>query len=346
MSVVFRCNAGPSIGLGHLTRCRALAHALCEQGQQCVMVGPDLIYATPTDDQIFEDWIPVSDWSSSTEDASKLIAIAQHYRAEWLVLDDYRIDEIYQLAVRAAGLRWLQFDGTANKPLWADVVVNANPAVQVDDYCAVLRNRNAQLLLGPQYAILRPEFASVERRAPGRRVKKILITFGGGDDRGANEFVLTTLVPKTPTEIQFSVVSGASNPNNERLENWINSLGGGRVDLHINPESVADLFVSCDLAVIAGGTTTYEAAYCALPMILVTIADNQINQSNAWASLGAAVNLGALDDVNPLNLIKNINAILDDELKRKNMAIRGACLVNGCGSSDAAAFTVNFFSRI
>ena len=118
--ILFRTNASPLIGLGHLTRCRALAMALRRQGNRCVIIGPDSAYAKLGDDAVFDEWVPVSEWRSSQEDALKTIKIAQRHQADWLVLDDYRIDEAYQLAIRAAGLRWLQFGGTASKPLWAD----------------------------------------------------------------------------------------------------------------------------------------------------------------------------------------------------------------------------------
>ena len=118
--ILFRTNASPQVGFGHLTRCRALAMVLRRAGKRCVMVGPDSSFAKPGDDAVFDEWLPESEWPSSQEDALKTIRIAQKHQADCLVLDDYRIDEAYQLAIRAAGLRWLQFGGTASKPLWAD----------------------------------------------------------------------------------------------------------------------------------------------------------------------------------------------------------------------------------
>ena len=297
MTVLFRCNASPTIGYGHLTRCRALAQALRRQGETCVMIGPVAADARPEDQDIFSDWVPVPDWPSAAEDATRLVDLARRFDAGWAVLDDYRVDETYQLTLRAAGLRWLQFDGTARKPLWADLIVNANPAAHPEDYASVLHNPEAQLLLGPRYAVLRPEFASVEPRDPQRPVKRILVTFGGGDDRGAIELVLSTLLPETPSSVEFLVISGAGNPRNPSLVDWIDIFGQGRVSLHIDPPQVAPLFTTCDLAVIAGGTTIYEAACCGLPMILITIAENQAPQAMAWNRDGAAIFIGALTDI-------------------------------------------------
>ena len=330
MTVVFRCNAGPEIGFGHLVRCRALAQALHEKGEHCVMVGPDQSYAKPADHELFEDWIPVPDWSSSADDAQRLSDIAQAWQAKWLVLDDYRVDETYQIAVRTAGLRWLQFDGSASKPLWADFVDNANPAARAEDYTAVLRNPDAQLLLGPAYSILRPEFNQVTARDPERPLKKILVTFGGGDDRGANQFVLSTLLPITTSDQHFLVISGASNPSNPSLKKWIETHGQGRVSLHIDPDLVAPLFASCDLAVMAGGNTTFEAAACGLPMMIVTIAENQWSQAEGWDALGVAICAGPLEAVDNARLRAAFIKAADPS-RRRSMSMRALELVDGDG---------------
>lgn len=306
--------------------------ALCSQGKRCVMVGPAAEYAKSVDQETFEDWIPVPEWSSANEDAGRLIDMALKFEAEWLVLDDYRIDETYQLSLREGGLRWLQFDGSASKPLWADIVLNANPAARLEDYQAVLRNPNAHLLLGPRYAILRPEFDQVTLQEPRRPVKKILLTFGGGDDRGANQFVLSTLLPVTSPEQQFVVISGATNPSNPSLKRWIDAHGQGRVSLHIDPEQVASLFASCDLAVMAGGTSTYEAVRCGLPMILITIADNQVRQAKGWASLGLGLYLGSYGEVTGDALLEKLLCLSSTNVK----PYYPSRMVDGLGAQDVA----------
>ena len=103
--ILFRTNSSPQVGFGHLTFCRALAMALRREGKRCVMVGPHSAYAKLGDYAVFDEWLPVSEWRSSQEDALQTIKIAQKHQADWLVLDDYRIDEAYQLGIRAAGLR-------------------------------------------------------------------------------------------------------------------------------------------------------------------------------------------------------------------------------------------------
>lgn len=334
--ILFRCNASPEIGFGHLTRCRALAQALHQKGESCIMVGPDITYTGSDDQSIFNDWVAVNKWNNSKEDAAYLAEFASRMGVRWIVLDDYRIDDTYQLVLREAGLRWLQFDGTAQKPLWADLVLVPNLALSADDYSDVLRNPNTKILSGPNYALLRPEFPPDNLRTTGRSVEKILVTFGGGDDRGAVEFVLSALVTATSAALNFTVVSGTHNPRNLQLSDWIARHGDGRVNLSINPDHIAPLFTSCDLAIMAGGASTYEAACCGLPMILMSIADNQVAHAKAWDRLGAGCYLGTFPGVSENFLIKLFIDILNDHARRQAMAYAGMNYIDGKGAQRIA----------
>jgi UDP-2,4-diacetamido-2,4,6-trideoxy-beta-L-altropyranose hydrolase len=298
-----------------------LAQALHRKGERCVMVGPSLAYAKEIDSEVFTKWVSVSKWTSEDDDSSLFINLAVKYAAEWVVLDDYRINESYQLALRSAGLRWLQFDGTAQKPLWADLIINSNPSARTADYKGVIHNTDARLLLGPTYALLRPEFKNLTLREHGRPLKQVLVTFGGGDDHGANLFVLSSLLINTSSDLHFAVLSGQANPSNPRLKIWINANAHGRATLHIEPSQVVSLFLSSDLAIMAGGSSTHEAAACALPMILISIANNQVAQSKGWEELGAAIYLGPIESVKPASLSKAFRHVNADRSKRYNMAI-------------------------
>lgn len=334
--ILFRCNAGPKIGFGHLTRCRALAYALREQGESCIMVGPDHVYTNKDDADLFYTWIPQK-WRGAEKDALSLAMLANEYDANKLVLDDYRVNEEYQLVLRNKRLKWLQFEARTLHPIWADIVLNASPAAKPEEYAPVLRNSDTQLLLGPEYAVLRPEFFNIKPRNPKRTAKKVLVTFGGGDDRGAILFVLKTLLPATSEDLSFIVVSGENNPRNKEVRSWIRLYGQGRVVMKINPKSVAQIFANCDFAIMAGGTTTYEAAFCGLPMMIITIAENQILQAKAWHDLGAAVYIGVLDRNLIDDLCSNFLFLNSSLLDRKAMQAVSVRLVDGNGKYRVAS---------
>ncbi len=340
-TIVFRCNAGPTVGFGHLTRCTALARALNNRGGKCVMVGPAAEYASVEAE--FCEWIPAAEWISPEKDAEKLCTIATQRKAAFVVLDDYRVDETYQKILKQNSFHYLQFDYAASKPLWGDIIVNASPAATPGCYEQVVRNPAAEVLIGPRYAILRNQFSSISLsdHCSGRQVEKVLVTFGGGDDRGGVEFVLSAVLSETPGQVDFVVVSGKHNPRNKRLSEWIKTRGKGRVRLLVDPNPVAPVFAGCDLAIMAGGTTTFEAACCGLPMVLMTIGDNQIQGARAWEKTGSAVYLGDLKDTAAEKLVGKISELLDSESTRKEMADKARKCIDGKGGDRVAERIMN-----
>lgn len=345
--IVFRCNASPAVGLGHLVRCRALVYALKRQGESCVIVGPPKSYATAQDAEFIEDWIAIEEWNSAEQDAARFTKIVRDQSARFAVLDDYRIDSNYQKFLVAEDLRWLQFDGTAKKPLWADLVVNANPAARAADYRDVVYNPAAQLLLGPAYAVLRAEFPPVTALRPaGRPIAQVLVAFGGGDDRGGIEFALSSLIENAPVNWRFVVISGTHNPRNPQLVDWVETHGRGRVSLLINPDNVAAIMAGCDLAVMAGGTSIYEAASCRLPMVLIAIADNQIQPAKAWAHAGAALFPGGLREVTAGQLISAVSKLAADDVFRRDMVTKAGNLVDGKGAQRLAGKIIEMSAKL
>ena len=128
--IIFRTNANSSIGFGHLMRCRALAYALKKRGENCIMVGPQKKFMNQNDKSLFLKWISINKWKSSKEDSSFLIKTAQKYFNSYLILDDHRIDEDYQVNLRNNGYEWLQFDNKENsRPMWADIILNPMPGM-------------------------------------------------------------------------------------------------------------------------------------------------------------------------------------------------------------------------
>lgn len=330
--VVFRCDASPQIGIGHLMRCRSLAYALHDMGVQCHMIGPSETYKIYKDQQVFMTWLAVEEAFNVNDDAKALVEFAKSVRANTLVLDDYRVDEIYQRILFEAGLHWLQFDGAFQNRLWADWVVNANPLADAEAYSGLIVNPLTKLLTGPQYAILRPEFPPSVFKPDDRPIERVVVTFGGGDDRGGIEFVLNTMLADFMAPLQFIIVSGKSNPRNQGLQNWVTNYGAERIELLVEPDRISDVFANSDLAIMAGGTTVYEAACCRLPMILITIADNQLLQAQALAKQGMALYLGRLETVSAGCLVDAVNHLVKDAKLCSQMRQKAGATVDGRGA--------------
>ncbi len=335
--ILFRCDANSLLGFGHLMRCRALAAALCALGRECMMVGPDAACQQTGDAKLFSHWIALPWLGHPAADAADLARIATKYRASALVLDDMRIDESYQRVLAEQGLRWLQFDGARGHPLWADLIVNASPAANGNYYREHALNPAALLLLGPAHAVLRPEFLHVPDSQRSTNKKRVLLMFGGGDDRGAIRIALQTLHAALPPDICFDVVAGRQNPNHHVLSALVAALPPGRARYYIEPADLPALMQGCKVAVMAGGTATYEVNLFGVPMVLVSIADNQIPQARAWDAQGQAIYIGELDGLNPQHLA---DATLE-QLSRQSQPPK---LVDGQGAARVAAAMVSALS--
>lgn len=304
--MIVRCDANPQWGMGHLTRCRALAMALHQLGMTVAMVGPERAYAQAGDEQWFTHWQPMAWHDDTTTGAHQLLDLAEKWQADGLILDEPRAGEAYQQVLFEAGLPWLQFDGTAQKPLWASWVLNALPSANASDYAKVLRNPAATLLLGPAYAVLRPEFAAVRGATKSAQPFHILVSFGGGDDRGAMAWCIQALLPLLSEHTHLKIISGRANPRNASNLAQIPASHSAWVDYAIQPDAPWAIMAQCHMAVMASGTTAHEANCCQLPMVLVSLVDNQHAPGQSWATAQQGQYLGPWETVQAHTLLQTV----------------------------------------
>jgi len=91
-----------------------------------------------------------------------------------------------------------------------------------------------------------------------------------------------------------------------------------------------------DIAVTAGGTTTFETAMMGLPTFIVQITDNQQANAQAWGRTGAAVDLGPLDDLDTGHLRDQLVKVAGDSELRERMSVLGKEHVDGLGAGRLA----------
>lgn len=332
-TILFVCDANSSIGFGHLVRTRVLAAALRRRGVASILYGPKHALAVCADRSVFDHWIERPDWTSSRSDATVVASLCRRYGVGRVVVDDYRADLDYQRVLQSAGLDWMQqYDASRAQHFHGRVVVNASPYERAEHYAGATEHPGVRFLLGPKYAILRDEFAGVVPRRPRLRTGNVFVAFGGGDDRGAIRKTVEPLLDAGFDGTRFIVMSGGSNPLNSELQCWADTIGERRLQFHVSPPNVPDLMTQCDLAILGGGTTTYEAARCGLPMVLITVAENQYRQSLGWEGTGAAVHAGRVDEIESAAFLELFSALLGDDDRRDRMSVKAAGLVDNHGA--------------
>lgn len=325
-TVAFRCNTGASIGIGHLMRCRAMARHLQQLGWSSVIMGPPEAMRDDADTALFATWLPATEPYDTSVDAQTFVRFCEDHSAEHAVVDDYRAVPAYQSILRKAKLRWLQqFDASKPFDFFADVLVNAGPHASAKLYADYIQNPDCLPLFGPSFAVVRPEFLTGQARV-GHEVRDVLVSFGGGDDRGAIRKVVAAL-----SGYRCTVISGAANPANPELAAQF--AEDPSVTFLIAPSNIATVMDRCDLAVIAGGTMSYEAAAMGLPFATIALAPNQEGPCQGWARRIGAPYLGQVQTLQPTVIATDLVPLIQDASRRASLAGQARATVDGAGTA-------------
>lgn len=321
--VLLRCDAGARVGMGHYRRCRALATALREEGVEVRWrIGVEVGGSFP------EGMEGVELIEAGAEDWEEFVQVAGRFS---LVVIDH-----YKLAAEAdekAGFPWMRFDaGVRREPTSAVLIHNALPGTRKADYAGRLRNPEARVLSGPGFALLDKSFAEEREMHRDRTGKtgRILLTFGGGDDRGATVAALDELDRCLP-EGTWVVATASPNRSLEALKE--RAARDTRIELRIDETRMAGLMAGVDAAVTAGGTTLNELACLGVPGWVVAIAENQERPARMWTDAGA-MRYGGIFGIR--KGFEGLGEFLGDEAGLRAMGLRGRELVDGLGTERTA----------
>ena len=312
-SVVFRADASLQIGTGHLMRCLALATALREQGATCRFVcrahvghladvvrghgfGITLLPRSPGDGArhtttAHDDWLGES-WPGDAEQTSATLA---GERADWIVVDHYALEQGWESSLRGHAARMLVIDDLADRPHDCDLLLDQNLGRAPDDYAALVL-AGCGLLVGPTFALLRPEFARLRMRSLSRRgtpvLRQLLITLGGVDAGNATCAVLGALREcELPADLHICVAMGAQAPALAAVRDLAGRMPW-TTDVLVDVKDMATLMADSDLAIGAAGATAWERCCVGLPTLLFVLAANQVAGARALHTSGAALSLG------------------------------------------------------
>ncbi|MDP2127603.1 MAG: UDP-2,4-diacetamido-2,4,6-trideoxy-beta-L-altropyranose hydrolase [Pseudohongiella sp.] len=306
MKVVFRTDASMHIGSGHVVRCLTLADELARRNAHClfvcrplpghmidyirgrgyeVMVLPyteaDSAESTIKSGTSYEHLLGVH-WAIDAEQTKSLLSSAD---TDWLIVDHYAIDSRWEIDLEPKFGKLLAIDDIANRPHIADVLLDQNYNDR-NRYLGLVP-RDSVLLLGPDYALIRPEYAEFRAQRPelADSVKKrVFVYFGGSDSNDLTGKTIEALSYPEVINLDVDVVVGANYLYFERLNSL--ALSRGRTRIHEPRLHLADLMSQADIAVGAGGVTNWERICIGLPSLVVTLADNQIPISRILHELG------------------------------------------------------------
>ena len=309
-TAIFRCDASTTIGSGHIMRCLTLANYMKELGWTCIFsTFPETLKAAP----------------ALVNSGYEVIAPNALKHCDVMVVDHYELSAPDETAFRASAKKIIVIDDLADRSHDCDVLLDQTYGRVANDY-KDLTPKNAAILTGSEYALLRPEFQKLRPTSLKRRDLS----------QGKIERVLIAIL-QTNLNLTVDVVIGGGNPHLESLRQQIKSMGPD-IHLHVNVSNMAALMVQADLAIGAGGTTSWERACLGLPTLLIEIAGNQKTISANLHAQGVVINLGWHENITTSNIADALRDLRQSQKLVLKMSQRARELCSGDGASHLAPF--------
>jgi len=355
MNIVFRVDASIQMGTGHVMRCLTLAEELRRLGHSCVFICREhpgnlrefiidksfvvhllsttsgVNFTVENDDTAHAEWLGVS-WRI---DAEQTLAALGSMEVDWLVVDHYALDARWEKLLAKAAGQIMVVDDLADRHHACNLLLDQNLGREIADYDHKVPEHCTRLI-GPKYALLRPEFAELRERSLKRRenpeLKRILISLGGVDRTNVTGKILEALEEtRLPKETQIDVIMGAAAPYLNEVRQKAAKLPF-KSKVSVNVSDIGERMCMADLAIGAAGSTSWERCCLGLPAILVVLADNQKMVNQSLIEKGVAVGLD-------VEILKEVGGTLLDHVlaqvwpRARELTAKAAVVTDGFGCS-------------
>jgi UDP-2,4-diacetamido-2,4,6-trideoxy-beta-L-altropyranose hydrolase len=329
---VFRADAAPDLGGGHVQRCLALAQALGDAGWRLAFAfrAPSLAIVPELATAAHE----LLALHGRVEDEPAELAALLPSGCDLLIVDHYARDQVFERACRDFAACIMALDDQPGRPHDCDLLLDATPGREPSAYRPFVPVR-CQLLLGPDHALLRKQFAAARpgalaRREPRETPRHLLVSIGMTDPGNLTSIVLDG-VALSGLPLSVDVVLGCAAAHLARVRERIEALGRD-ARLHVDVADMASLMAAADLAIGASGSSSFERCCLGLPSLIVIAADNQRQFAEALVKAGAVESLGDGKTLTPERVAEALQVLMADAGRRQLLSRNAAALCDGAGT--------------
>ena len=324
MRLVFRTDASREIGTGHVVRCASLAETVRQIGDEILFCCRDLPgnMIAWLKERGFSVTV-IGDAAAETRQAAE--------GADWLVVDHYNLDAAWEKQAR--GSAWLFALDDLGRAHDCDLLLDQNYKNPLHSKYAV--PATCEKLLGPRFALIRPEFAAHRDRSlarPRHTISRLLVFMSGTDKQNETTKALQGIALSHYRGMTVDVVIGSGNPHRILVEAACNALP--RAQLHIQTPHMAELMSGADLMLCAAGSISWERCTLGVPALVTILADNQVHIAESLARAETQRTLGWYNSLAPANYARALEALTVDELA--TMARAAAAICDGQGAARVA----------
>lgn len=302
--IILLADAGPVIGVGHVMRSLSVGAELRRRGAEPLLLSRDLNDALVR--RAAELGVPSFRRQCSLDDR-RLPAEVRGYEPELIVRDGYMFSAEVVYGLDQLGVPSLVIDDNREAPLGQPTaLLNQNLHARKSDYADLSRTR---LMLGSRWCLIREEVRQLLRAVSDSSDRSVVISTGGSDPLGVRKAVADCIGDLGVRVVEASGLM-AEKPNGSGFE---------------------CLLAEATIAVIAAGTSLWEAAYLGTPSIALVTARNQeaLAREGEKAGICRAVDIRSGLDTGLLR--RAVADLLASEKDQRSMSLAGRALIDGEG---------------
>ncbi len=264
--IIFRVDGNNKIGLGHITRCIALA--------EMINAEYNCSFAIMQPEQSLANQVTIAGCDVFPLENSSLTAFLDCLKGnEIVVLDGYKFDEVYQDRIKEKGCKLVCIDDLSQQHFKADVIINHALTASAEQYS---KEEYTKVLVGNKYVLLRKEFLGIPQNQKHQKHQKFDIPFVclGGADKDNLSFKVASLLGQLEGIKHVNVLVGSAYLGNIQELKAIDS----RINVFQNlpAEEVVKVMRQSTFAIVSASGIAYECAAVGLPMITGHYIDNQL----------------------------------------------------------------------
>ena len=245
--IIFRTDANPKVGMGHIMRCLSIVDAFRDKGKDIVFVLAD----HHVEEQIHKSGYETIVLESSYNDMDSELSLWPQISSEWIIVDSYYVTYT-NLDILRNKSKVVYLDDLAAFPYPVDILINYHAYGPEIDYHGLYHNHPPELFLGVTYAPLREMFRGIPMKKPRKEIRDVLLSTGGADDL----HLALQLVQMRPEKYNYQILIGVMNTDRDEIKR----LAGDQdnIFIHENVSDMRSLIIGCDVAISAAGSTLYE----------------------------------------------------------------------------------------
>ena len=331
MKIVFRCDASPDIGLGHLIRCLAVAKELQKQNQ--------IIFATTKDDMISyikEVGFKIIFKEKGETEEKYLKRLNNIIHSNIVVIDKkypYSIESLNYF--KQNNIKVIIIDNVCKGLLECDEIIFPNAHLDknvLKEYLSL--ERINQVKTGPEYVILRDEILVLKDKINYNlhNPPNIVVTPGGTDPEG----ILLKLIPwlkGMKLKANIMILIGQAFKYKDELERTIINLPD---NFQILPYSLEE-FKKADIVICTFGVSIYEMIYLQIPTICISHSRENARSAKILKERYEIIeNMGFVENLNSQNLYLVIKKLLENKTYYQKIIQKCNDLLDGKGAKRIA----------